>query len=548
LARFGGGTVDGTGVLTLQQASNATTMGVAGGAGALNYSLADLAGLGANWTFVRLGSPTATGTLTVGARAWDIPVDYRAAAAGSIVISGAQTAVAASDTIFTFSGPATINAPLDLSNATGGTQAITFDDAATVNADITSGGGDIAFNDTLSLNADVATAGGDITLADDVTLTGASSIDTDTTDIGFDGTLNGTFDLTLSTTGDITFGDDVGVGVALGDIAMANAADVTFSGELNAASLALTGGTGAVLVTGVADIANDIGIVTTGTVTFGDNLVYGGDAAVDAGASAMAFNGTVDGPGDFELTTTNDISFGDDVGAVTRLGDVMLDPQHVAAAGVFNVGSFTLVNGTGNVSFLGLDATGDISIDTDGNITGTYAGADGMLDAGTGSITATVSFTTLDIAGAAATLSAGYIGAPGVADQTMANLISIGGISYPVLVPDPAYTFAAFIIGGSPPAPPGGGGGGGGTGGGRTPPVLPPDPGTGPVPVTPPVTEPGGGPVTPAPETSFDPLPFDIARIQRSAEIMVLSTELPAVPECDPDSSHSSCDALLHSR
>src|SRR5439155_19151678 len=78
------GGVEGTGILTLQQASNATTMGVAGGAGALNYSLADLAGLGANWTSLRLGSPTATGALTVGARAWDVPVDYRAAAAGSI--------------------------------------------------------------------------------------------------------------------------------------------------------------------------------------------------------------------------------------------------------------------------------------------------------------------------------------------------------------------------------------------------------------------------------------------------------------------------------
>ena len=85
-----GGTVDGTGILTLQQ-SNATTMGVAG-AGALNYSLADLAGLGSNCTSMRFGSTTATGALTVGANAWDIPVDRRAAAAGSIVITGAQTA------------------------------------------------------------------------------------------------------------------------------------------------------------------------------------------------------------------------------------------------------------------------------------------------------------------------------------------------------------------------------------------------------------------------------------------------------------------------
>jgi hypothetical protein len=193
---------------------------------------------------------------------------------------------------------------------------------------------------------------------------------------------------------------------------------------------------------------------------------------------------------------------------------------------------------------MGLNTTGNIDIDTNGNITGTYAGADGILDAGAGAITATVSFTTLDIAGASATLSAGYIGAPGVADQTMANLISISGVSYPTLVANPAYTFAAFIIGDTPPAPPSGGGGAGG----GTPPVLPPDPGAGPGPVTPPVTEPGGRPVTPVPETSFDPLPFDIARIQRSAEIMALSAELPAEPACDPASPHSSCDALPRSR
>ena len=41
-----GGSVAGTGILTLQQSTNTTTMGVAGGAGALNYSAADLAGLG----------------------------------------------------------------------------------------------------------------------------------------------------------------------------------------------------------------------------------------------------------------------------------------------------------------------------------------------------------------------------------------------------------------------------------------------------------------------------------------------------------------------
>ena len=380
-----GGTVDGTGVLTLQQASNATTMGVAGGAGALNYSAADLAGLGANWTSIRLGSTTATGALTVGARAWDMPVDYRAAAAGSIVISGAQTAGAASDTIFTFSGPATINAPLDLTNATGGTQAITFNGTAAVNADITSDGGDVSFNDTLSLGADILTGGGDITLADDVTLTGLSSIDTDSADIAFAGVLDGAQGLTLTTTGDVDFSDDVGAGAALGALAIAGAADVTFAGALDAASFTLTGGTGAVMVTGAADMSGAIDLTTTGAVTFGDNVTYGGDVAVDCGASDITFNGTVDGPGDLELTTTNDILFADDVGGVTRLGDVVIDPRHFTA-GAFNAASFTFTNGTGNVTFggAGLNTTGDIGIDTNGNVTGTYAGANGLFDSGRG--------------------------------------------------------------------------------------------------------------------------------------------------------------------
>ena len=364
-----GGSVDGTGILTLQQASNATTMGVAGGAGALNYSAADLTGLGANWTSIRLGSTTATGALTVGARAWDMPVDYRAAAGGSIVISGAQTAGAASDTIFTFSGPATINAPLDLTNATGGTQTITFNGMAAVNADITSDGGDVAFNNTLILGADILTGGGDITLADDLTLTALSSIDTDTADIGFDGALDGAFALTLSTTGDVDFSDDVGAGAALGALAIAGAADVTFAGTLEAASLTLTGGTGALMVTGAADVNGDIDLTTTGAVTFGDNVTYGGDVAVDSGASDITFNGTLDGPGDMELTTTNDIFFVGDVGGVTRLGDVMIDPRHLTA-GAFNAASFTFTNGTGNVAFggTGLNTTGNISIDTNGNI------------------------------------------------------------------------------------------------------------------------------------------------------------------------------------
>jgi len=167
-------------------------------------------------------------------------------------------------------------------------------------------------------------------------------------------------------------------------------------------------------------------------------------------------------------------------------------------------------------------------------------GTNGVFDSGAGTITATVSFTGLDIAGTGATLSAGYIGAPGVVDQAMANLISIGGVAYPVLAPDPAYTFAGFVIGSSLPS-----GGGGGRGGGTNTPVTPPitDPITLPGPITLPVTEPDVRPVTSGPETSFD-----IARIQRAADILVLPSDLLPEPECDPDSADTSCDVSVQSR
>jgi hypothetical protein len=265
-----------------------------------------------------------------------------------------------------------------------------------------------------------------------------------------------------------------------------------------------------------------------------------GTSSIDTDTAHIVFGGTVDGTQDFEITTTGDITFNANVGTGTRLGDVVIDPRHFTA-GSFNAASFTLTNGTGNVSFggAGLNTTGNIGIDTNGNVTGTYQGANGVFDSGTGAITATVSFTGLDIDGTGATLIAGYIGVPDVADQVMANLISIGGVMYPALIPDPAYTFAGFVIGVRPP------GAGGGGGGSPNTPVTPPvtDPITLPGPLTPPVTEPGVRPVTSGPETAFD-----IARIQREADILVLSAELPREPECDAASAYASCDEVLQTR
>ena len=563
-----GAGITGSGTLTLATTSVGTTLGLAGGAGTVNYSAADLANLGSGWSGWDIGGAAHTGALTVATRAWSDPVTFLAAPAGSIVISGAQTAGVGSDTIFTFDGPATINAALDLTNATAGTKDITFNDSAVVTGNITSAGGDVDFGDTLSLGAAISTAGGDITLADDVTLTANSSINTGTTDIDFGGMLDGAFDLALTTTGDIDFTEDVGSATPMEDITIANAQDVTLSGSLEAASLTRTAGTGAHQVTGIVDVSGNVSIATTGNVTFGDDVTYGGDFSADAGAGDIAFNTTLDGAGDLTLTTTGDITFADDVGGVTPLGDVVIDPHDFIAGGSFNAASFTLTNGTGLVNFsagAGLTATGNISIATNGNILGTYTGVNGVLDAGAGNITATVSFATLDIDGAAATLSAGYIGTPGPVTQTMVNRISIDGQRHPwpASIPNDNFTFASLYIGGS-----GSSGGGESTPPSAQPPVT--DPGSSQPPVTPPPANPGHDPAPPVSTTfSLEVVSHEVSRIQRTVEEKTLPAETERSAQvffdrqehqkslyslsiglltemgCDSSSANASCGTLL---
>ena len=189
-----GGRVEGAGVLTLQQRSNATTMGVAGGAGALNYAVADLGDF-TGWSSIRLGSTTATGALTLGA--------HGVGCAGNLPLGGGwqHRDLGRADGgrgqrhHLHFSGPTTLSANVDTANATGGTQ--------------------------------------DITFSDDVTLTGNAQVLAGAGDILFSGTLDGAFDLTLNAAGTITLADDVGAGTALDDLTIAADADPTMGGTVD---------------------------------------------------------------------------------------------------------------------------------------------------------------------------------------------------------------------------------------------------------------------------------------------------------------------------
>ncbi|MBU0859221.1 MAG: filamentous hemagglutinin N-terminal domain-containing protein, partial [Alphaproteobacteria bacterium] len=76
--------------LTIQPKTAATTIGVAGGAGTLNLSTADLNFIQPGWNNIIIGATNGTGIMDVGARSWNAPLTLRSST-GEIQINGAQT-------------------------------------------------------------------------------------------------------------------------------------------------------------------------------------------------------------------------------------------------------------------------------------------------------------------------------------------------------------------------------------------------------------------------------------------------------------------------
>lgn len=197
---------------------------------------------------------------------------------------------------------------------------------------------------------------------------------------------------------------------------------------------------------GVGNLNLDGSITSTTPIDFNRSVLLQSNSSVDTGGSSMVFN-KIDGAFNLDLSTSSDITFLDKIGNAIRLGILnIINANNVTASNTAKVGYLVQQSGSGATSFNNLDATNDVSILSQG-IDGIYKGIHGELYSQTGTIASTVSFNTLDISGAGATLLPGYIGAPGAASQSMANLISINGVSAPLLVPNPAYTFAGYVIG-----------------------------------------------------------------------------------------------------
>ena len=521
----------GTGNLTIAPSTLTTGIGLAGAAGALNLTAAELDFLSDGWNSITIGDAAMTGALAIGAYSnWRDPIRF--AHASTIAVTGAQAAAGGSNASFLFDAATNLGGNITTSNGnvsfTGPVALLGSHAINTGSGDVTFGGtldgaqdltigstGDVRFNgavgsgtrlgnltisnpgsvtaasvlrvgnlsvtngaglvslgavdatngvnvtsSSIALGGNITTNNGDVALNGATSLLGNYAVNTGSGDVTFGGTLDGAQDLTIGSTGDVRFNGAVGSGTRLGNLMINNPGSVTATSGLNVGSLGVTGGTGLVSL-GAVDATNGVN-VTSSSIALGGNITTNngdvalngatsllGSHAINTGSGDVSFGGTLDGAQDLTIGSTGDVRFNGAVGSTNRLGNLTINnPGTVTGASILNVNNLTVTNGTGLVDMANANATNSITINAVG-INGVYEGATGVLNANAGDITAQVSFGDLDISGARAILTAGYIGTPGPANQAMANRIRVNGVLMPL--PNPNFTFAGFQIGYLPP-------------------------------------------------------------------------------------------------
>ncbi|MFI4984080.1 MAG: hypothetical protein ACHP6I_02650, partial [Rickettsiales bacterium] len=339
----------------------------------------------------------------------------------------------------------------------------------------------LTVNGTSAINTGTITTTGIQDYSGNVTLGSAADLSASGTTFG--GTLGGDYDLTLngpatfngavsglnsltagvaninasvSTVGAQSYSGNVNLGGNLttnnGSISFTSPLTLTGNAQLSAGTAAITlanVNAGAYNLTFAGSGGLNLGgnlVSTTGALNFARNIALLNNISITSTSADMSFAGITNNK-NLTLDTTGNINFNGDVNGLAALD--ITNAHNVVATAPVNVTSFTESAGTGTTSFSDLSATGDISIDPV-TISGTYSGVNGNLNSHLGTIDATVSFDTLAIEGAGATLHAGYIGAPGATTQAMANLISVNGVSNPNIIPSANFTFGSYDIGYNP--------------------------------------------------------------------------------------------------
>lgn len=401
---FGGGadsiTGTGAGTLTLQAATNATSIGVAGGAGTLDISTTDLAALAdeAVGSLV-IGAASGTGTVTVAGGTFRDAVTFRSPTSGTVAVTGLVTG-SQSDASITFSAP------------------------------------------TITLAADVVTAGGAINIG---TAAGhAARLDAsvllDTTDggnvatggdVSFAGTLNalaaGTQGLTIDagTGGVVTHTGVVGGTTGLGAYTLTNANNFTATGAVTVASFTQTAGQGTSTFNGLLTANGTPGDISLSgnAVTFnaGVTTLNGGILNVTSSGALTIANTGLSLDGAFTKAGAGNTLLGANI--TTSNDDITFG----GAGAVSLTAASTLSAGTGTISIGAADLDGQNFTLAADEIDFTGA-ANTVVGNGIGNLTLRggAAGTSIGVVNAASTLELSAADLAALADEVAASII-IGG-------------------------------------------------------------------------------------------------------------------------
>jgi len=445
------GTINsGAGGITLQPATDARTIGIAGGAGDFSVSQGELNLL------------TSTGPLTIGRTTGTHATTVNAVTlvADTVLFGGTPTLAGTitgggNDLTLNFSGATTIDGAVvtgvgALASGNGGTTTLqgnlttadgqTYADAVTLGAATTlasSGNGAIALNgtvngaQTLAINTGGATTFGGV-------VGGATALTSVTTDAAGTTAVNGG---AITTTGDQLFQDDVTLGAAT-VLASTAAGNVTLGGTVNGAQTLNVNTAGTTAFDGVVggvtpltSLTTDAGgttalnggaITTSGVQTYNDDVALGANTTL--AGTVPTFGGTVVG-------NNNDLVLNFS-GATIIDGAVITDVNDLASGGGGTTTLLGALTTSGNQTYsdavtLGaattLASSGNGAIALNGTVNGAQTlavntGGATTLGAAVGGTTALTSFTT--DAGGTTTLNGG--GVTTTAGQTYNDNVTLG--------------------------------------------------------------------------------------------------------------------------
>jgi hypothetical protein len=282
-----------------------------------------------------------------------------------------------------------INNPIDLT--------VTGTGVVNVN-DVVRTTGNQTYNSIDGLGNDMFTSGGNITFNTPLTLLGNVHLDTGAGagDILFNNTVNGTFDLDIDAgTGVVTAIADMGTLTPLNSLTIGTASAINLQRVITIGNQTYGGpvNLGGNLSSSNSDMIFQAPVTLTNHVTLNTG----------AGAGNIDFQSTLDGTYNLTMDTgIGDIDFDDDVGSSARLANVTVtNTKDFTMRGTTYLNTLTQTFGTGTTDYgfsQGIDADGDIIIDTTPNVAGRIIRAADTVLRGTNSVTGEVHVKSLVLA------------------------------------------------------------------------------------------------------------------------------------------------------